>query len=228
MKVTIGPYTSDLIPVSRWERSYEMWRSDKYYLDEKDYTWYDKIVMDFFDKLFDLVRPINIWSNNRKRKVKVQIDNYDVWAADHTLAMIIAPTLKKLKEVKRGCPHVDNEDVPEELRMTAEDLQQFEYDGSTDSKFEARWNYILDEMIWAFEQHSDSDDGEDQYYHNVDQLDMVFTPVEGKPGSTLSFNYQKDPSKPKYWVDREGIKQHQARMANGVRLFGKYYQALWD
>jgi len=29
-------------------------------------------------------------------------------------------------------------------------------------------------------------------------------------------------------VDREGLKAHQDRKANGFRLFGKYYQALWD
>ena len=206
-----------------------MWRSDKYYLDEEDYTWYDKIVMGFFDKLSDLVRPINIWSNNRKRKVKIHIDNYDIWAADHTLAMIIAPTLKKLKEVKHGCPHVDNEDVPEELHMTKEDREKFERDGSIDSKHEARWNYILGEMIWAFEQHSDPDDGENQFHHNSDQLEMIFVPLEDNPKlSTVNFNYQKDPSKPKYWVDEEGKKKHQERKANGVRLFAKYYDALWD
>lgn len=230
MKVKIGPYRGDLIPVRRWERAYEQWRSDKYYLDEKDYTWYDKIVMGFFDKLGDLVLPINRWSNSRKRKVKVHIDYYDIWSADHTLAMIIAPTLKKLKQHQHGYPHVDNEDVPEELRMTDKDREKLEHDGSVDSKHEARWNYILDEMIWAFEQHADPYDNDAQFHHNSDQLEMVFTPTEvnGKTVSELSFNHQKDPTKPKYWVDHEGKKKHHERMNNGVRLFAKYYQSLWD
>lgn len=229
MKVNIGPYTSDIIPVNRWEKRYEMWRSDKYYLDEEDYTWYDKIVMGFFDKFETLVRPLNRWSNNRKRKVKVHIDYYDIWSADHTLAMIIAPTLKKLKEHQHGHPCVDNEDVPEELRMNDSDRERLEHDGSVDDNHVARWNYVLDEMIWAFEQHAHSDDdGDKQYYHNVDQLEMVFTPIEGKKGSELSFNHQKDPTKPKYWVDREGLKKHHERKRNGVRLFAKYYEALWD
>lgn len=228
MRVNIGPYSSDIIPVRRWERSYEMWRSDKYYLDEEDYTWYDKIVMGFFDKLEDFVRPLNRWSNSRKRKVKVHVDYYDVWGADHTLGMIIAPVLKKLKECQHGYPHVDNEDVPEELRFTPEDREKLEHDGTVDSKHEARWNYVLDEMIWAFEQHADPYDGEDQFFHNPEQLEMIWTPVEGMKASSLSFNHQKDPSKPKYWRDDEGIKKHQARKANGVRLFAKYYEALWD
>ncbi len=228
MKINIGPYKSDLIPVRRWERSYEMLRSDKFYLDEKDYTWYDKIVMGFFDKLSDLVLPINRWANRRKRKVKVHVDGYDVWGADHTLAMIIAPTLKKLKEVQHGYPHVDNEDVPEELRFVMTDEEKANWDGTVDSKHEARWNYVLDEMIWAFEQHADPYDNDAQFHHNSDQLEMVFTKVEGMPASTMSFNYQKDPTKPAYWVDREGKEAHHARMRNGVRLFAKYYEALWD
>lgn len=229
MRIKIGPYRSDLIPVRNWERRYEMWRSDKYYLDEKDYTWYDKIVMGFFDKFSDLVLPINRWSNNRKRKVKVHIDYYDVWSADHTLAMIIAPTLKKLKEHQHGYPHVDNEDVPEHLQITKEDREKLEHDGTVDSKHEARWNYVLDEMIWAFEQHADPYDGDNEFHHNPEQLEMTFAPLEDNPNlSTMGFNYQKDPTKPAYWVDREGKKNHHERMNNGVRLFAKYYEALWD
>lgn len=227
MKIKIGPYTSDLLPVRRWEKNYEMWRSDSYYLDEDDYTWYDKIIMGFFDKLSDLVRPINRWSNNRDRKVKIHVDNYDVWAADHTLAMIIAPTLKKLKEAQHGYPHVDNEDVPEEIRNKKGD--EYRLDGTIDLDWEARWHWVLDEMIWTFEQYSDPSDGTEQFYHNVDQLDMVFTPLEDNPKlSSLDFNYQKDPSKPAYWRDDEGLKKHNERKKNGLRLFAKYYDSLWD
>lgn len=230
MKVYIGPYTSDLIPVLQWERSYEAWRSGgKYYLEEEDYTWYDKFVLGIFDTLVILTHPINRWSNNRNRKVKVRIDNYDVWGADHTLGMIIAPTLKKLKEIKHGYPDVDNEDVPEELRFTLSEKEKRECGGTVDAKHEARWEWVLDEMIWAFEQHADPNEGEDQFHHNSDQLEMIFTPLEdGSKRSSLTMNYQKDPNKPAYWVDEEGKKKHHERKANGVRLFAKYYEALWD
>jgi hypothetical protein len=226
MKVNIRPYPSDLIPIRRWERSYEFWRSkDSFYLDESKWKWYDKLVFNMFDKLAALFLPINRWSNSRKHRIMVKVDYYDIWSADHTLALIIAPTLKKLKECQHGYPHVDNEDVPEELRTPKEDLNQ----DQLDSLHVARWDYILNEMIWAFEQHADGYDGESQFHHNSEQLDMVFTPVgDGKPASTLSFNHQKDPSKPPYWRDDEGIKKHQERKRNGVRLFAKYYECLWD
>jgi hypothetical protein len=29
-------------------------------------------------------------------------------------------------------------------------------------------------------------------------------------------------------VDREGMQAYQDRISNGFRLFGKYYEALWD
>jgi hypothetical protein len=206
-----------------------MWRSGKLFIEEEDYTWYDKLVLGFFDTLIILANPINRWSNSRKRKVKVRVDNYDVWGADHTLAMIIAPTLKKLKEIKHGYPHVDNEDVPEELRFTLSEKEEYEWDGTVDAKHEARWNWVLDEMIWAFEQHADPNDGEDEFCHNAEQLAVKFTPLPDNPKlSSLSMNYQKDPSKPAYWVDEEGKKKHHARKVNGVRLFAKYYESLWD
>lgn len=228
MKIDIGPYSTDLIPVRRWEKNYEFWRAPKtYYLDEDDYTWYDKIVFGFFDRIDKLFLPINRWSNNRKRKVKVHVDYYDVWGADHTLGLIIAPTLKKLREVQHGYPHVEDDDVPEEIRDKREDAERL--DGSVDKDWEARWNWVLDEMIWAFEQYADPYEGENQFFHNPEQLDMVFTPLEDNPKlSSLSFNHQKDPSKPAYWRDDEGLKKHHERKKNGLRLFAKYYDCLWD
>lgn len=228
MRINIGPYRSDLIPINRLERKYERMRSGKMYLDEDDYTWYDKIVLGLFERLDNLFLPINRWSNNRKRNAKIHIDNYDVWGADHTLGLVIAPVLRKLKEVQHGYPHVDNEDVPEELRFTLTDEEAQQWDETVDAKHEARWAWVLDEMIWTFEQYADGNDF-DQFYHNVDQLEMEFTPLEDNPKlSTMSFNHQKDPSKPAYWVDDEGKKKHQERKQNGLRLFAKYYECLWD
>lgn len=231
MKVRIGPYTSDLIPVRRWEQRYEFWRKpDTFYLPEEEYTKMDKFVFGFFDKLANLVRPINRWSNNRDRKIKIHIDDYDVWSADHTLAMIIYPVLLKLKEVKHGSPDVDNEDVPEYLRAENHDVPHPDGYLGTDDYFHQRWEYVLNEMIWAFEQCADPDKGEKQFHHNSGQLEMytVDAEINGKMLKQVQFNYQKDPNKPKYWVDYEGKKAHHDRIQNGLRLFAKYYFGLWD
>src|SRR5690606_2479547 len=72
----------------------------------------------------------------KKRKVEVMLHNYDTWNVDHTLSLIIHPLLIKFKE--DSCSHagVDNEDVPEYLR--------------TDDPYSVkRWEWVLDEMIWA-------------------------------------------------------------------------------
>ena len=219
MKIDIGPYRSDIIPVRRWETRYEFWRNQGY-LAEEEYTKVDRFVFGFFDKLSNLVRPLNRWSNSRSRKMNVQIDDYDVWSADHTLAIIITSVLKKLKEIKHGSPLVDDEDVPDSLKSSAAPPKENEWD--IDNNHHARWEWVIDEMIWAFGPHDT-----DQYYHNTDQLEMVSVPLEDG-SSALSFNHQKDPNKPSYFRDEEGLKKHAERKENGRRLFAKYYEALWD
>jgi hypothetical protein len=130
-----------------------------------------------------------------------------------------------LKEHKHGSPFVKNEDVPEHLRSTQEPGPDNNW---TDETVHDRWTWVLDEMIWAFEQ--DLVDWEDQYFHNTEQLDMLMTEQGDEPKgySTVSFNYQKDPTKPKYHSDQEGMKKYQARIDNGRHLFATYYGGLWD
>ena len=227
MKVYLGPYKSDLIPVRSWERQYEYWRRPgTFYLPEEEYTWYDKLVFGFLDKLNTLIRPLNRWANKGKRKIKVHIDSYDVWGADHTLALIIHPVLVELQKQKHGSPNVDDSDVPENLKSTSAPPKEHEWD--TDDNHHARWDWVLDEMIWAFEQHTYDDCNDDQFHHNSDQLDMTFESIDSSSYSRLKMNYQKDPNKPAYWIDEEGKKAHYERIANGRRLFAKYYQGLWD
>jgi len=169
---------------------------------------------------------INIGKYRENRKVDIRIDDWDVWSADHTLALIIHPVLIKLKEKKHGSPCVDDEDVPDHLKSTSASAKENEWD--TDDNHHARWDYAIDEMIWAFEQHTYDDCNDNQFQHNRDQLDITFEMVEGSLGSRMQTNYQKDPSKPAYYVDEEGKKKHYDRIAEGRRLFAKYYNGLWD
>jgi len=88
----------------------------------------------------------------RNQRVDVIVEPHDVWSLDWTLAQIIHPGLIMLKQQKNGAPWVDPEDVPEELRPTAEELANYEEDLRTDELWFDRFDYILDEMIWAFDQ----------------------------------------------------------------------------
>lgn len=132
-----------------------------------------------------------------KQKTKIRIDRFDTWSMDSTLAPIILPMLKQLKESKHGAPAVEFKDVPEELMPPDAEAVKKLYmeNGETDENFFKRWDYVLDEMIWAFEQKCRDDWMEDYHYNK--------------------------------W-DTDGANAHQARMSNGFRLFGKYYESLWD
>lgn len=156
-----------------------------------------------------------IWYDRRKQKVKVRIDRQDTWSMDHTLALIILPMLKQLKETKHGAPNVDLKDVPKELHPKKQDVLRYKEVGDTDDKFFERWDWIMDEMIWAFEQKC-RDHWEEDYYEYREA-----GPEETKdPGSLFGLKL--------VWEDPEGRKAHQERMSNGFRLFGKYYESLWD
>jgi hypothetical protein len=173
------------------------------------------------DRLSDISWVVNFcgWlDGKRKRKISIQIDNYDVWGADHTLALIIHPTLVKLRERKQGYPLVDDEDVPENIRSTSSRplTEEEKCAGLLDDFAESRWDWVLEEMIWAFEQHINDDEWQTQYESGTHDF-IVTENGDLKTGPNHT-----------YVADYDGIKKHRERMANGRRLFAKYYFSLWD
>jgi hypothetical protein len=175
-----------------------------------------------------LLQKACIWvESKRKRTIKVHIDRWDTWSMDHTLAYIILPMLKQLKETKHGAPFVDDEDVPEELRSTNAEPKEYEHD--TDSNHFLRWDWVLDEMIFAFECKID-DSWEDEFRTGV--MDTIWLPVdlEGNvvPEEDAKHYQMGEGPNHTYECDYEGMKVVQDRITNGFRLFGKYYQGLWD
>ena len=160
------------------------------------------------------------WIHSKKeQKIEVRIDPWDTWSMDHTLAHIVLPMLKQLKATKHGAPFVDNEDVPKELQMTLSDELEYKTNGSTDDKFFERWNWVMDEMIFAFEEHN-KDDGDSQFYSG--EHDIRWKKLQD--GNSEVVRGPKDTFK----VDKVGLEAYNNRKANGFRLFGKYYQNLWD
>jgi len=218
MKVKIGPYRS------RWiSNVHDRHMNIKYgrfeWDDNKD--WEDRAWERFEDALQWLYnKTINIILDKRSnQKIKVRIDPHDTWSMDNTLAYIILPMLKQLREKMHGGPQVDIEDVPEHLHPTEEELAAYNKDGSTDGKFFMRWEWVMDEMIWAFEQVNS--EWEEQY--TTGEYDWIFEKTEDGMLSEM----KQGPNHTAV-TDWDGRKKHQERMSNGFRLFGKYYQALWD
>jgi len=205
MKIYISKYRSHWVsPYKILEKIY-FWREIDY--DEPIIKkWSDRLqpFCEAWQKFLDTVHP---------RIQYVKIDQWDTWSMDHTLAYVVLPMLKQLKETKHGAPMTDDEDVPDNLKSTSAKPKEDEWD--TDEFHFQRWDWILDEMIWAFERKTIDDDESEFFDHS-----------ENEPGG---FPWDKDGayvSKTK--VDWEGLKAHQARKTNGYRLFGKYYEALWD
>ena len=164
-----------------------------------------------------LLYRLLLWiDSKKKRKVRIQIDRWDTWSMCDTLAMVILPMLKGLKERKQGAPAVDDEDVPEELRSTSAPAKEHEWD--TDDNYFKRWDYVLDEMIFAFENIVNTD-WEDQFSTGESHMKSV----KLEDGNFQLIRGENDTRK----TDYEGMKAYNKRIDNGTRLFGKYYRNLW-
>ena len=159
----------------------------------KEYTPFEQKLDKVDDFIQDFIyNPLNrLYFDKRNRKIDVKIDKWDTWSMDDTLSHIIYPMLLQLQETKHGSPFVDDFDVPVNLRSTSCKPKENEWD--TDDNHHKRWDYVLNEMIWTFQQ-------------------------------------IKDDIAPFYDLnDQPEVRQEQLdRLDNGLRLFGKYYLALWD
>ena len=155
--------------------------------------------------------------SQQQRKIKVKIDPWDTWNMDHTLAYIVLPMLKQLKENQHGAGHVDDKDVPKELRSTSAEPKENEWD--TDSNHFARWEWVMDEMIFAFDSKVDNS-WEDQFQSG--EHDIRWKKLEN--GHSEMIKGPKDT----FDIDMKGRMAYEKRIQNGFALFGKYYQNLWD
>jgi hypothetical protein len=168
--------------------------------------------------------------SKRKRTVKVRIDHYDTWNMDGTLAYIILPMLKQLQATKHGSPLVEDADVPEGLNLRSTEAPPKENEWDTDDNVHNRWQWVLAEIIWTFEQLHNDYDWEAQYH--TGEHDLVWKPVD-KDGNEVSkedaklYQMEKGPNDTHEW-DKDGYMAHSKRIDNGLRLFGTYYRGLWD
>ena len=176
---------------------------------------------------------VNIGKYPRKgnrRKTTIQIDRFDTWNADHTLATIILPMLIQLRSSKQGIPSdfatVGGEDYD------AQESFDF-YKETVNENFDKKcqeWDMILDKMIWSFQQIA-LEDYDDKYHHGKAEYDFVKTekqypnPVTGKMEDTFQM-VDKNPEE--HWYDHVGHQLHEQRIQEGLELFGKYFRALWD
>lgn len=175
---------------------------------------------------------INIgrYNKNSERKISVQIEKFDTWSLDHTLALIILPALIQLKATKHGVPgefaNVGGEDYNEQCSF---DFYKESYNAAFNEKIK-EWDEVLDKMIWSFQQIA-LEDYDSKYHHGKAKYDYVEVdklypnPVTGK----MEKLYQMvDKNPDEHWYDHVGHMLHEDRIQEGLELFGKYFRNLWD
>lgn len=201
----ISPYVI-LTRVCFWEKNEDRIYNLQDEADNPYEPWVRRLepVCQALHRFLDVIHP---------RVEYIKLDPWDTWSLDNTLAEIILPGLRQLHKTKQGAPFVDDEDVPAELRSTAAEPKENEWD--TDSNHFARWDWVLEEMIWAFEQKV-NDEADSQFFDHSECGDEKFP--WNKDGQYVS--------RVKY--DQAGHEAWSKRKANGFRLFGKYLESLWD
>ncbi len=162
---------------------------------------------------------LHSFDGRRKRKIKIRIDKYDTWSMDHTLAMIVLPMLKQLKETKHG-----SAGGMKEFAMTSEGTSQYCFDfyaEGDDAAWEAghkKWDETLDKMIWSFEQILD--DGADSQFW-IKRKEGEEPSIS--PSLVEKFDIVRDMK-----FDHVAYRKHYERVEEGLQLFGKHFQDLWD
>lgn len=244
MKVYIGPYKG-------WVGPYQIAEKILFWMDKDD----DRV--DRFGQWLasnkngdeSYLTKFCLWLEKKnKRKIKVRIDPYDTWGMDSTLSYIVLPMLKQLKATKHGSPFVDKEDLPPELQMTERETYYMNYGVLDENKTEATeeeaeainkkffsgWDWVMDQMIWSFEQNMDDEEGRKHYYDPYlpgEEVERFKSHIIDEDGNVTEepeplFSDELCRRMGKFNVEKH--KAYAARKQLGFTLFGKYFQALWD
>jgi hypothetical protein len=128
--------------------------------------------------------------------------DFDVWGFNSYLARIICGGLKELRKYKTGypCMIIDENDM--------------ESDGNIkrDKFYRRKWKLMLGKMIFAFEMLAN------------DKIDVVLNYDELKPRQIKAMAQTEQKFKHKMYSTKEESKQ----IREGLELFCKYFQCLWD
>lgn len=163
-----------------------------------------------------------------ERKLSVQVDRWDTYSLDHTLALIVLPLLLQLRQNMMGVPS----DFTRSVGGDTDSNYCFDFiDLDKDEVFDKgckQWEETLDKMIWSFQQLV-MDDYDNKYHHG--NMKIGWKPVEITDPTTgkLTKAYEMvDENPEEHWYDHVGHMLHEERIQEGLDLFAKYYRNLWD
>jgi len=178
-------------------------------LHESKFDEIDHVVIGTLDGIQRILnKTINRYNEWRGQKVRVHVENHDIWSADATIAHMVLPLLEKLRDEKHGYPLIDPKEIeglPKELKPKKKEAEEYSKKGLPDPKAEARWNWVLNEMIFAMECIIDNS-WEDEFFGRDDPDDMLSVKM----------------------IDKEGYDNTHKRIDRGLRFFGLWFRALWD
>jgi hypothetical protein len=167
--------------------------------------------------------------DKKSRRVNITIDRYDTWGLDHTLSLIILPSLIQLKESKQGIPF-EFADVGGEKYSSAQGSFEF-YEETHDWAFNEAaklWDDALDKMIWSFSQLA-ADDYSQKYHHGEGDYEFmeekVIDPLSGKVETFFQLVHGNASTR---WYDHVGHTMHDERIQEGLDLFSRHFRSLWD
>lgn len=169
-------------------------------IDKDGLSEYPDWVDDFSEWLSETwVNDVCLWIDSKKeQKITVKLDRWDTWGMDTTLSYAIVPLLIQLRDTKQGSPFTDDEDAPEELRSTSDPVD----DENKDDESGMGTCNIHARWTWI-----------------INEMIWAFTQIRDDEWQS-QFHENG--------FDKEGYMEYQDRITNGTKLFGKYYQSLWD
>lgn len=136
----------------------------------------------------------------------------DCWSLSETFADFVLPRLKRYKEMVHGYPsllNIEDDNYEEGMRQ---------------------WKEIIDKMIYSFEVISND-------YDNVKMEDaggkLDFVPIQNKDEKYSTIEYiGTEEQKKQHEFDlkqyTKAIKTERKKVNEGLMLFAKYYECLWD
>lgn len=138
----------------------------------------------------------------------VQVHPWDTYSAYHTLALVIYPVLTAYKKdiIEKGAVPGDFLKTVDVSNMTEEEAQAAH--DSIYNEGAAKWEEVLDKMLWSFEQIKNDYASEEEFFSINEDAD------------------EKD-IKNRYDIDGDGLNDYYEKIDEGLALFGRYYRDLW-
>ena len=128
----------------------------------------------------------------------------ECWDLEHSLSPIILSRLKQFKKMERhGIPAMFLRTKYVDGGRTDEERKQYDLD---EQKGEREWEWVIDQMIWAFQYTVD----ENNDICSLKELEKYLGLVPGRYDMVRAYQYAHKKQK------------------RGYRLFAKYLPNLWD